>query len=125
MLSSKTFVHLLIAGTAFATSLADAADTGRGANLYDELCAECHSLKPGKHKKGPSLAGVFGRPAATMDDFEYSDGLKKSGVTWTADKLDAYLAEPKKTYPDIKMKFDGMPNAKDRADLIGFFQTQR
>ena len=112
---------LLAALLALTSTQLLAADAGRGGNIFDQYCAECHSLKPGKHKKGPSLAGVFGRKAGSMDDYEYSSDLKNSGVSWTADKLNTYLANPKGTYPGIRMKFDGLKGAEDRADLIAFF----
>jgi cytochrome c len=121
-MKSSRFAILLTAVTLLdATSSYAEGDAGRGANLFDSNCGECHSLKPGRHKKGPSLAGVFGRKSASMSDYEYSDSLRAIGVQWTAENLDRYLSNPRGTYPGIKMKFDGLPDAKDRGDLIAFF----
>ena len=101
------------------------ADVDAGADSFDANCAECHSLKAGKNKKGPSLAAITERKAASVTGFNYSDGLAASGLTWTADKLDAYITNPKTLVPAGKMKFKGLPDAKERADLIEFLAKQK
>lgn len=101
-----------------------AGDPGKGADVFDSQCAECHSIKSGRNKKGPSLFGVVGRKAGSIADFSYSDAMKNSGITWTTDKLDDYITHPKKTVPGDKMKFDGLESAGERADLIQFLMTQ-
>ena len=102
-----------------------AGDAGPGAKVFDAECAECHSTRPGKNRKGPSLFGVAGRSAASVPDYVYSDALKNSGLTWTADKLDAYLVAPRKLVPGCKMKYDGLADAAARADLIEFLNSTR
>ena len=110
---------VLLAWLALANQ-AIAADAGHGAKVFDEECAECHSAAPGRNKKGPSLFAVVGRAAGGVADYAYSDAMKASGVTWTADKLNAYIAAPRKVVPSCKMKYDGLDNANSRADLIEF-----
>ncbi|MCF5992936.1 cytochrome c family protein, partial [Xanthomonas perforans] len=61
---------LMLAG-ALTMPSAYAAD---GAGVFLTECGECHSVIPGKNKKGSSLFGVAGRPAGTVADFSgYSD----------------------------------------------------
>lgn len=106
------------------TALA-AGNASAGAMTFEEECAECHTVT-GKNKKGPSLRGVIGRRAGTAPGFdEYSDAVKKSGVIWTAEALNRYLTSPKQFSPSIRMKFDGLPDAKVRADLIEFLATKK
>jgi len=100
-----------------------AADAKHGADVFAENCAECHSVKEGKNKKGPSLFAVVGRKAGIVADVAYSDAMKQSGISWTADKLDAYITDPRKAMPGGKMKFDGLGNAAERADLIAYLST--
>lgn len=97
-----------------------AGNAQHGSELFSTHCAECHSMKEGKDKKGPSLFGVAGKPAAQRPGFAYSDAMKASGITWTPDKLSDYLAAPKQVVPGGKMKYDGLPSAADRADLIAY-----
>ncbi len=107
---------LLAAGIAHAQG-----DAKRGQKLFEE-CHACHSLERGAQGVGPGLHGVFGRRAGEVDDFRYSPALKRSGITWTETTLDAYIADPQKAVPANRMPYAGMPEARDRADLIMYMQ---
>jgi cytochrome c len=74
---------------------ADAAgDPEAGAQAF-RTCAACHTLEPGAHRTGPSLAGVFGREAGTAEGFHrYSDALKSADLVWNEDALNTFLADP-------------------------------
>ena len=94
-----------------------------GADAFATECAECHSLKQGKNKKGPSLFAVVGRKAGSIDDFKYSSAMKSSAIVWTSEQIDSYVTLPKKAVPGGIMKYDGLPEAKARADLIEYLAT--
>ena len=94
-------------------------DPARGEQRFVD-CAACHAPQPGVANVGPSLQGVFGRKAGTLTDFRYSPALKRSGITWTPETLDIFLADPQKAVPNNRMPYAGMPDAADRADLIAF-----
>jgi len=96
-------------------------DTKHGEELFEE-CHACHAVERGVNGVGPSLYGVFGRRAAELDDFRYSPALRKSGITWTPKTLDAYIADPQKAVPANRMPYAGMPEARDRTDLILYMQ---
>ena len=102
-----------------------AGEVDKGKDVFATECAECHSAREGKNKKGPSLFGVVGRKAATVADASYSDALKASGITWTPDKIDAYVTAPKKLVPGGKMKYDGLASAAERAELLAYLATLR
>ena len=69
-------------------------DPHRGGQVYRN-CVACHSLEPGVHLSGPSLTGLFGRKAGTVDGFRrYSPGLKAAHFLWDEDTLNAWLADP-------------------------------
>jgi cytochrome c len=119
---------LRAAGLAFALALVMATrpsdaggDAGRGQRFYEE-CIACHSLERGVHGIGPSLHGVFNRVAGELSDYRYSPALKRSGIVWTADTLDAFIADSQQFLPANRMPYAGMPNAADRADLIAYLQ---
>ena len=98
-----------------------AADAGRGEQLFVE-CASCHTLEKGVHNVGPSLAGLFQRKAGGFDDYRYSPAMKRSNITWTADELDKFIADPQMIVPANRMPYAGMTSAADRADLIAYLQ---
>lgn len=106
-----------------ATQKAHASDAKHGASVFEEQCAECHSAKPGKNKKGPSLYGLVGRAAGSVADYSYSDAMKANALAWTPERLDAYLVYPRKVVPGTKMKYDGLTDAGARADLIAFLSN--
>ncbi len=102
---------------------ANAQDTNRGQKLFEE-CAACHSVKAGESGVGPSLKGALGRKAADNADFRYSPAMRRSDITWSAATLNDFIADPQKVVPDNRMPYGGMPDAKNRADLIAYLQQQ-
>ena len=97
-----------------------AADLKRG-QLLSLACAACHSFGAGeKAIVGPNLHGVFGRPAGAVEGFDYSPGLKSSGLVWTPRALDAWLADPASFVAGTKMTFTGYRSPEDRRDLIAY-----
>jgi len=98
-----------------------AGDPKKGADTFAEECGDCHSTIPGKNKKGPGLIGVIGRKAGSVTEFSgYSDAMKQSDIVWATDKIDAYIAQPKKIVPGGKMKYDGLGEAAARADIVAY-----
>jgi cytochrome c len=100
-------------------------DAARGADLFRQNCAACHSQERGQNLVGPSLFSVVGRAAASLADFSYSSAMKSSGIVWTADQLMAYLKAPRKYVPGVKMMFPGLTDEKDRENVIAFLATLR
>jgi cytochrome c len=94
-----------------------------GAQLFKISCAVCHSAEAGQNKVGPSLFGVVGRKAGTSADYAYSEAMKNSGITWTSDQLDKYLANPKSVVPNTKMIFLGLKNPDDRKAIVDYLAS--
>jgi len=94
-----------------------------GAQIFKSNCTVCHSAEPGQSKIGPPLFGVVGRKAGTAPNYVYSEAMKNSGLTWTPDQLEIYLANPMGVVPNTKMLFVGLKNAADRKALIGYLAT--
>ena len=98
---------------------ATAAGVAQGRALFERRCAGCHSLDA--DKEGPRLRGVYGRRAGSVSSFNYSDGLKNMQMTWDADSLDHWLADPDKLVPDNNMAFR-LINAEERREVIAFLK---
>lgn len=111
---------LVVALTTGAT-LCQAADgdPAHGAQIY-QRCLACHSLE--HDRSGPRHCGLFGRPAASLPDFDYSRAMKATGFTWDETTLDRFLENPLKTVPGTKMAYAGVKNSQERADLIAYLR---
>jgi cytochrome c2 len=96
-------------------------DAARGEMRFED-CAACHTTERGVNKVGPSLSGLFDRKAGELADFRYSAALKRSGITWTPQSLDTFIADPQHAVPANRMPYAGMPDAGDRADLIAYLR---
>lgn len=100
------------------------ADVSKGKEDVQKLCAVCHSFGKGEPAKvGPNLYGIVGAPRAHMEGFEYSEGLKKLGGTWTDDELNAWLTDPRKVVPGTRMAFAGVKSEKERADIVAYLRS--
>ncbi len=108
---------LMLAGTARAEG-----DPAKGEKAFAK-CKACHSLKEGENKVGPSLAGVIGRTAGSVEGFKYSEAMKNSGITWTEDALKKYLEKPKDFVPGNKMVFAGIKKEDEREDIIAYLKS--
>lgn len=92
-------------------------DPARGEVIYDR-CLACHSLT--RNRTGPKHCGLLGRPAGSVDGFDYSPALRESGIVWDVAALEAFLADPLAVVPETTMGYDGVKDARERADLIAF-----
>jgi cytochrome c len=112
---------LLAASIAAAGLAAQAApgDAVRGEAQYAR-CAACHAMA--YDRVGPKHCGLVGRRAGSVAGFEYSAAMKKSGLVWDEKTLDAFLKSPMGKVPNTTMTYDGVPDARDRADLIAYIQ---
>ena len=89
-----------------------------------KVCLTCHNMAKGQgNKVGPDLYGVVGRAVASEAGFNYSAALKAKGGTWTFDALNPWLANPRKDVPGTLMTFGGLPNEKQRADIIAYLNA--
>ena len=118
--SKAILVLCVLATTAGASALA--ADVEAGKTEFKK-CALCHTTEPGKNKIGPSLFGVVGRKSATLENFNYSEAMKKFDHTWDEASLDEYLTDPRATVPGTKMIFPGIKDKAERDDVIAYLET--
>ncbi len=119
----KNALPLILVSTLSAANAATAQDANRGQKLFEE-CAACHSPdRAATDTIGPTLYGVAGRKAGEGTDFRYSPAMNRSGITWTRDSLNEFVADPQKVVPGNRMPYSGMPDAKARADLVAYLLT--
>lgn len=87
-------------------------------------CAACHSVEAGETGwAGPTLYGVVGRAAGSVAEYDYSDAMAASGLTWTDSNLDAFLTNPSAKVPGTSMAAGSVGNAEERSALIAYLAT--
>lgn len=91
-----------------------------GREVFAADCSACHSLD--RNKVGPMLNGVVGRVSGIVPDYPYSAALQQAHVTWTADTLDKWLANPQGLVPGALMPFH-LADVLRRRDVIAYLQT--
>jgi cytochrome c len=118
-------VFAALTASACMMSVATAADgdAAAGKVVFQRTCQNCHSIDIGVNKVGPSLWNVVGRQPASVPDYAYSDSMKANKAAWGSASLDSYLADPRGDVHGVKMFFKGLPDQKDRADVIAYLQT--
>lgn len=98
-----------------------AGDPAAGEAVYSR-CLACHALE--YHRTGPKHCGLFGRRAGSAQGFDYSGAMKRSKIVWNEKTLDRFLADPIETVPGTTMTYAGVPEAKERADLIAWLKRE-
>jgi cytochrome c2 len=113
------FLSVVIAG--FATAAMAADDAKLGQQTFRAQCGVCHTGGPGDGEggQGPTLKGVVGRKAGALAGFPFTPALKTSGLVWSKENLDRFLADPSKLVPGTAMPIS-VPDTKTRQDLIAY-----
>jgi cytochrome c len=115
------FMVISLAGPAYAEG-----DAVKGEKVFKK-CMACHSAVDATNKVGPSLKGVVGRKAASVEGYTYSAAMKKKGeegVIWDEATLTAYLPKPMAFVPGTKMAFVGLAKPEDVQNIIAYMKAQ-
>ncbi len=119
----KRWAAAVAAVTVGMAAPAFAQDAAKGQRVFNTQCRACHKVeKDASSPVGPSLYGLFGRKAGTLDAFEFSDAMKNSGITWDDATLAEYLKDPKAKVPGGKMVYAGLKNPAQLADLVAYLK---
>jgi cytochrome c len=90
-----------------------------GKDVFEKRCGGCHALD--RDKEGPQLHGVYGRKAASVATFQYSDALKNSKVVWTDETLERWLTDTEKVVPNNDMTFH-VEKPDERRAIIAYLK---
>jgi cytochrome c len=98
---------------------AAAVDVEHGKALY-QTCAACHTERP--DALGPSLKGVVGRKSAALDDYRYSNPMRRANLVWDEDNLRAYIQDPQAKVKGNRMPYGGLSDPTDVDDIIAYLK---
>ncbi len=99
-----------------------AADAGRGKQVFEQ-CAACHGADGKGSDAAPSLIGVIGRKAGSLEEFRYSPAMKRGGLVWDQAALKSFVTNPQGVVKGTRMPFDGLRDEKDAEDVAAYVAT--
>ncbi|MBW4655925.1 MAG: cytochrome c family protein [Kaiparowitsia implicata GSE-PSE-MK54-09C] len=100
-------------------------DVALGEQMFNDRCVSCHVVGEGI-KSGPHLNNLIGRQAASLDGFQYSDGMieaGEAGVVWDIETLSKFITKPRSVVNGSNMAFTGLRNPDDVANVIAYLAT--
>ena len=115
-LAAAVGLFVLAANTAWA------ADADKGKKTF-EVCTGCHSDQP--NAIGPTLKGVYGRKAGSLDSFRYSNAMLRSGLVWDETSLRDYIKDPQAKVKGNRMPFGGLAKPQDIDDVVAFLKDYK
>ena len=127
MIKVKFLAFSLATIMALASSAAFAdGDAKKGEKVFKK-CAACHSVEAGKHKIGPSLAGIVGKKAGSTDFTKYK-ALKGADFSWDEDTISAWITNQKdflksKGLPTKTAMRIAIKKEDDREDVIAYLKA--
>ena len=109
-------------------AMADAKAAKRGKKVAVKQCVACHDItEAAQNKVGPPLWGIFGKPAGTVEGYQYSqvhlDKAKADSIIWDDATLNIYIADPQALIPGNKMVYPGVKKETQRKNLIEYLKT--
>lgn len=111
---------MLVGGLAATPALAQ----NDGQTAFNTSCRTCHTMKEGDNRQGPSLAGIVGRKAGSLPDYNYSSSMKQSGIVWDAETLDRFIENPDQVVNGNTMKpYGGITDAAQRRTIVDFLAS--
>lgn len=91
---------------------------------FNNHCRTCHSAEPGDNRLGPSVHGVMGRKAGSVEGFAYSPGFKTTDLVWDETNMDQFIANPNSVFPGSNMAtFAGLDDQEQRKAIIDYLKT--
>ena len=116
-------LSIVLADTTYATDCAP--DQGRGAQVFANECAVCHSVAKGMTgMMGPNLAGVVGRKSGSLEGFNYSQAMRNKDIDWQAETIAQLITQPQAFVPGTYMPYMGLASADDRQAVVCFLKEQ-
>lgn len=97
-------------------------DEHLGRELVTQRCKNCHAIETGKTSFAPTLVGIIGRKAGSVEGFRYTKKISMLNIEWSPEALDNWLATITTGNPDLRMRHVGVPVPHERKAVIAFLQ---
>lgn len=130
----KTAPMMLAFAILFSSPIGAVAQDAEAGEKVFKKCMSCHQVGPdAKHRSGPILNGVVGRPAGSAEGYKYRKDIlaaAEKGLVWDQALLSEYLNDPTKflrSYLDNPKARSAMSfklkDETDQQNVIAFLAT--
>ena len=121
--SQSFYAAMILTIATGSPAFADEAAVVAGEAFFHQRCQTCHNPEADKKTFGPSLVGVVGRKAGSIEGFPYSDAVKNSGIVWTEAALHAWMEDNDKMLPGTRMRHIGVTDAAEQEMIIEYLKS--
>ncbi len=102
----------------------NATDPENGKIVF-KRCVACHYADKTDNKVGPTLKGVIGRQAGSIEGYRFSSAMTeagKGGLVWTKENLLNFLHNPQAMVKGTRMASIKIKDDNEIDDLIAYLQ---
>ena len=102
-----------------------AADIENGKIVF-KRCAACHNADKPDNRIGPTLQGIIGRKAGSLEGYRYSPAMinaGQNGLVWNRETLITYLHNPQGMVKGTRMASIRLNDDSDIDDLIAYLES--
>jgi len=117
------FLANAITPPASAERVFDRIKVDAGESLFVAECRRCHVANSTDPSYGPTLDGVIGRLAGSVEGYEYSEALAGSGIVWTKAALRAWMEDNKGFMPGTKMRHIGITDRTVQDFILAYLAS--
>ncbi len=104
-------------------SSASAVAADESNTAFNTHCRNCHSVKKGDNRLGPSMFAIAGAKAGQAEGYRgYSGSLKD--FVWDEATLDRFIANPSSISPSTNMIYPPVADAEERRKIISYLKEQ-
>jgi cytochrome c len=122
-MTKSSAIPAAIVATVWAAVPSAAQEGSQGQTAFRQRCGAYHQIDTTRNGVGPHLQGVIGRTAGSLEGFNFSAALKSSGIVWSAETLDTYLANPTAMVRGTRMT-QRFNNAEERKAIVAFLTSR-
>ena len=99
---------------------ASAQDAEAGKSVFNQ-CRACHQVgETARNGVGPNLNGLFGRKAASVEGYRYSNAFQALDKVWDQENFAVYIQNPREVTPGTKMVYAGLRDEQRIKDLTAY-----
>lgn len=123
LIAAATLALTAFAGPGSAGGAYEQVKVDAGAALFDAECHRCHADNASDPSYGPTLVGIIGRKAGTVEGYAYSDALAGAPIVWTPAALRAWMEDNNGFMPGTKMRHVGIEDRTVQDFILSYLAT--